>query len=195
MTEPWVSVDEVAAHLGVRKDSIYRWIESRGLPARKIGKLWKMKLSEVDEWVRTRGVAGDSGITARSSKQARQVRDGGAARVVLVIDDEEVVRETIGEFLEDQGYQALLASDGVEALNLLTAASPLPSLIVLDLKMPNLDGWRFLEQQERDPKIAAIPVIVVTAARSVNANVAAVLRKPLHIDQLSKAIDTVLGPA
>ena len=52
MTEPWVSVDEIAQHLGVRKDSVYRWIERKGLPARKVGKLWKFKLSEVDEWVR-----------------------------------------------------------------------------------------------------------------------------------------------
>jgi excisionase family DNA binding protein len=54
-TEPWVSVEDVAIHLGVAKDSIYRWIETRSLPAHKIGRLWKFKLSEVDEWVRARG--------------------------------------------------------------------------------------------------------------------------------------------
>jgi excisionase family DNA binding protein len=57
MTEPWVSVDDLAQHLGVTKDSVYRWIERKGLPARKIGKLWKFKLSEVDDWVR-QGAAG-----------------------------------------------------------------------------------------------------------------------------------------
>ncbi len=51
--EPWVSVDSVALHLGVAKDSIYRWIERRKLPAHKIGRIWKFKLSEVDKWVRT----------------------------------------------------------------------------------------------------------------------------------------------
>ena len=55
MTEPWVSVDDVAKHLGVVKDSIYRWIERRGLPAQRVGRLWKLKLSEVDEWVRRGG--------------------------------------------------------------------------------------------------------------------------------------------
>ncbi|MBI5543778.1 MAG: helix-turn-helix domain-containing protein [Deltaproteobacteria bacterium] len=53
--EPWVSVAGVAKHLGVAKDSVYRWIESRHLPAHKIGRLWKFKLTEVDEWVRTGG--------------------------------------------------------------------------------------------------------------------------------------------
>jgi excisionase family DNA binding protein len=56
MTEPWASVDDVAKHLGVAKDSIYRWIDHRGLPAHKIGRLWKFKLSEVDTWVRAGGV-------------------------------------------------------------------------------------------------------------------------------------------
>jgi excisionase family DNA binding protein len=51
LTEPWVSLEEVAKHLGVAKDSIYRWIDGRGLPAHKIGRLWKFKLSEVDQWV------------------------------------------------------------------------------------------------------------------------------------------------
>ncbi len=56
-TEPWVSVDSVAEHLGVSHDTIYRWIERRSLPAHKIGRLWKFKLSEVDEWVRSGGSA------------------------------------------------------------------------------------------------------------------------------------------
>jgi excisionase family DNA binding protein len=55
MVEPWVSVEDVAKHLDVAKDSIYRWIEHRRLPAHKIGRLWKFKLSEVDEWVRAGG--------------------------------------------------------------------------------------------------------------------------------------------
>jgi excisionase family DNA binding protein len=51
-TEPWASVEDVARHLGVAKDSVYRWLETHSLPAHKLGRLWKFKLSEVDEWVR-----------------------------------------------------------------------------------------------------------------------------------------------
>ena len=57
MTEAWVSVDDVANHLGVAKDSVYRWIEHKGLPAHRMGRLWKLKIPEVDEWVRTEGKA------------------------------------------------------------------------------------------------------------------------------------------
>lgn len=64
-----VSVDEVAKHLGVVKDSIYRWIEGRGLPAHKVGRLWKFKLTEVDEWVRRRG--GDPDAEHDSWKEGR----------------------------------------------------------------------------------------------------------------------------
>lgn len=55
MVEPWVSVDSVAEHLGVARESVYRWIERRKLPAHKIGRLWKFKLTAVDEWVRAGG--------------------------------------------------------------------------------------------------------------------------------------------
>jgi len=48
MAEAWVSVDTVATHLGVAKESVYRWIEHKGLPAHKIGRLWKCQLSEID---------------------------------------------------------------------------------------------------------------------------------------------------
>ncbi len=59
MAEPWVSVDEVSSHLGVAKDSVYRWIEQKALPAHRVGRLWKFKLSEIDEWVRVGGAGQD----------------------------------------------------------------------------------------------------------------------------------------
>ena len=54
-SEPWVTAEQVARHLGVVKDTIYRWREHKRLPAHKIGRLWKFQLSEVDEWVRAGG--------------------------------------------------------------------------------------------------------------------------------------------
>ena len=56
--ERWVGVDDVAAHLGVGKDSVYRWVENRSLPARKVGRLLRFKLSEVDAWVNAGGAGG-----------------------------------------------------------------------------------------------------------------------------------------
>jgi len=61
--ERWVGVDDVAAHLDVNKDSIYRWINNKGLPAHKVGRLFRFKLSEIDDWVR----AGGAGETDSNS--------------------------------------------------------------------------------------------------------------------------------
>ena len=49
--EPWVSLDEIARHVGVSKDTIHRWIRNREMPAHKVGRLWKFNVSQVDAWV------------------------------------------------------------------------------------------------------------------------------------------------
>ena len=66
MTEPWVSVEQIAEHLGVTRDSIYRWIDRKALPAHRVGRLWKFKVSEVDGWVRAGGA--DEGAEASRMK-------------------------------------------------------------------------------------------------------------------------------
>jgi len=57
--EPWASVEDVAKHLGIARDTVYRWIESKALPAHKVGRLWKFKLSQVDAWVEAGGAGQD----------------------------------------------------------------------------------------------------------------------------------------
>jgi excisionase family DNA binding protein len=77
--ERWVGVDEVATHLGVGRDSIYRWIESRGLPARKVGRLLRFKLSEVDAWVEAGGGRGSESPRSRP-RSGRHARGKGRQR-------------------------------------------------------------------------------------------------------------------
>lgn len=55
--EPWLSVEELSRHLGVSKETIYRWLERKRIPAHRMGKLWKFKPSEVDVWVQNGGAA------------------------------------------------------------------------------------------------------------------------------------------
>ena len=69
--EPWVTAIDVARHLGVVKDTVYRWRERKGLPAHKIGRLWKFQLSEVDEWVRAGG-ADEANSAALSKNDSRK---------------------------------------------------------------------------------------------------------------------------
>jgi excisionase family DNA binding protein len=53
--ERWLSVAEIADHLGIKRDTVYKWIDRKHMPAHKIGKLWKFKVSEIDTWVRSGG--------------------------------------------------------------------------------------------------------------------------------------------
>ena len=55
MEDRWLSVDEIAEYLGVSKDTVYTWINAKGMPAHRVGRLWKFKRDEVDEWVRSGG--------------------------------------------------------------------------------------------------------------------------------------------
>ncbi|MBT4287256.1 MAG: helix-turn-helix domain-containing protein [Deltaproteobacteria bacterium] len=57
MEDRWLSVDEICSYLGIKRDTIYKWINEKNMPAQKIGRLWKFKKDEVDEWVRSDGAA------------------------------------------------------------------------------------------------------------------------------------------
>jgi excisionase family DNA binding protein len=59
MEDRWLSVDEIAAYLGIKRDTVYRWISEKRMPAHRLGRLWKFRSEEVDEWVKSGG-AGDS---------------------------------------------------------------------------------------------------------------------------------------
>ncbi|MCU0771896.1 MAG: helix-turn-helix domain-containing protein [Verrucomicrobia bacterium] len=76
MQERWLSVDEIAAHLGVNPDTIYKWIERKKLPAHKVGRLWKFLASEVDQWVKAGRAAADvttdKPVTPTKVKQPRR---------------------------------------------------------------------------------------------------------------------------
>ena len=55
MEDRWLSVDEIAAYLGIKRDTVYKWIADKRMPAHKVGRLWKFRKEEADEWVRSGG--------------------------------------------------------------------------------------------------------------------------------------------
>jgi excisionase family DNA binding protein len=65
LADRWLSVDEIAEYHGVKRDTVYKWIDRRGLPAHKVGVLWKFKATEIDEWVLSGQAAGGSARTPR----------------------------------------------------------------------------------------------------------------------------------
>jgi CheY-like chemotaxis protein len=110
-----------------------------------------------------------------------------ADRILLVEDDIDI-REEVAEFLRDEGYEVAIAHNGCEALELLRAGER-PCMILLDLMMPEMDGWTFRAEQLKDPMLADVPVVIVSGTRDVAsiANklaVAAYLVKPFRIERL-----------
>jgi signal transduction histidine kinase len=117
---------------------------------------------------------------------------GGRGRILLVEDDFEV-QAIVSQLLEVKGYEVSSAPDGRKALEKLRAGE-LPNLIILDLMMPVMDGWQFRVEQRRDPKLAEIPVVVLSADSSAKAaavDAAAFLRKPVQLSVLIDKIEQV----
>jgi CheY-like chemotaxis protein len=115
-----------------------------------------------------------------------------ASREVLIVDDDFSTREVLTELLQDHGYSVIAVADGREALNYLRDASPI-GIIILDLMMPVMDGWEFLEHQAHDSALLEIPVIVTTATPPQHPlRAKAVLPKPLQFESLLEMIERFL---
>jgi CheY-like chemotaxis protein len=83
---------------------------------------------------------------------------------ILVVDDDDDIRESIVGILALRGFRAEGAAHGKAALEKLRRDEPLPSLIVTDLAMPVMDGWRLIEEMKSDPRLASIPCVVFSAS-------------------------------
>ena len=108
---------------------------------------------------------------------------------ILVVDDDPDLRETVQAILEGEGYDTVGASDGIEAFERLRPG-PAPSLILLDLMMPRMSGWEFRAAQMVDPKLAGIPVVVMTASSTLSGGAVdvEVLFKPVPYQTLLETV-------
>lgn len=116
---------------------------------------------------------------------------------ILVVDDEALVRNMVCDGLAAAGYPVLTASSGEEALQVVEAERP--ACILLDIMMPDLDGYDTCAALKSDPKTASIPVLLVSATTNPQvmdlakkAGAVGVLRKPVSIDELQRTISHVL---
>ena len=122
-----------------------------------------------------------------------------ASKTLLVVDDDADARGAIVSLLEMEGYSVAAAGDGQEALDYLHHFPP-PAMILLDLMMPSMDGWQFRQQQQSDPILASIPVIIISAlgARESNRDGLGTVRtisKPIDDQELLVAIQSCLADA
>lgn len=111
---------------------------------------------------------------------------------VMIVEDDADVRDALAEILEDNGYSVVSAANGLQALAALQQG-PCPSLILLDLMMPEMDGFEFRAAQQRSKLHAAIPVVVISAVRDAvpkasKLEAAAALRKPIRLEALLEVV-------
>ncbi|MCW5851984.1 MAG: response regulator [Anaerolineae bacterium] len=107
---------------------------------------------------------------------------------VFIVDDDFSIRDVFREILEDEGYSVASAANGRVALDKLRRGTR-PCVILLDLMMPVMDGWQFRVEQQKDPALAEIPVVVVSADTQVRQKAASLqaagyLQKPTEMDVL-----------
>lgn len=117
---------------------------------------------------------------------------------ILIVEDDLDIAENLKALLSLEGYNSEISRDGLEALNKLHDDGPRPSLILLDLMMPVMDGFQFYREQQADSTIAGIPVVVMTAGGNVEAKVQkmgiqAYFRKPIDVDKLFMTIQHLVN--
>jgi len=122
-----------------------------------------------------------------------------ASGPVFIVDDDRDIRETLAEVLEEKGFEVITAKNGSEALKILRGMATSPSVILLDLMMPVMDGYKFLEERREDPRIASIPVAIITAGHGVDptrlGNGAPIIPKPIDMPQLVGFLQGLVGAA
>ena len=128
------------------------------------------------------------------AEKGRQARQAG----VLIVEDDADLRQAVCQILEEEGYRVRSAADGAEALAALEHERE-PCLILLDLMMPGMNGWEFLERKNRHRRFETFPVVVVSAYldrppagmpafAAPHLKVDAVIRKPLDLNELVETV-------
>lgn len=120
-------------------------------------------------------------------------------KTVLVVEDDEDTREGVAELLQRNGYRAVTAENGADALGQLRAGLR-PALILLDLNMPDKNGWQFRVEQVLDPRLDRIPIVAYSGDAEAHANsvwlgAVACLRKPFEVNQLIDIVRVHCGDA
>lgn len=134
-----LSTQEAADYLGAHIETIRRLARRGEIPAYKIGKDWRFRRDALLRW-------GETHYLRRWEPQ------------VLVVDDDEMIRDILRRYLEPEGYRVTTAADGEAALR--HVADTTPDVVLLDLQMPGMDGVEFLRRFREEH--ADIPVVVVT---------------------------------
>ena len=119
-------------------------------------------------------------------------------KTVLIIEDDQAIGESLELLFSSRGFDVLHAENGDDALTILRHRAALPSLLLLDIVMPVMDGWAFRSHQTQDPRLAPIPVIVMTASGNAAQKAASMaaqgwIEKPIDVARLMNQVDALVA--
>lgn len=113
---------------------------------------------------------------------------------ILIVEDNDDLRALYEYALSGEGYSVKTAANGQIALDMLGAMKAMPSLIILDLMMPVMDGWEFLKNRAENEKYAKVPVVVCTAVKEQTPTGVPFMRKPLDLNLLIETVQKHCKP-
>ena len=187
----FLSTEEVQDYLQIDQRTVYRLIHAGKLAAFRIGRQWRFQKEDLDAWLATRRLEATNRPTPPSQRKAEKAR-------ILVIDDEQPVRELLARTLREASYEVDTANDGPTALERLRAKGFDYDLLITDLKMPGMDGLsviRAVRRQNLD-----LPVIVITgfsteasAIEAINLGVSGYITKPFRVPRILSVAARALG--
>jgi excisionase family DNA binding protein len=191
MDDSFLTTEEVLDYLQVNLRTVYRLIKAGKIPAVRVGRQWRFRKRDIDAWLESQ--------RPRAQRPASTSRNAappaGRARV-LVVDDEETIRDLLAKTLALAEYDVDLAPDGRTALERLRMIPY--DLLITDLKMPGVDGLAVIREARRLK--ADIPVIIITgfsteasAIEAVNLGVSGYLTKPFRVPRVLAVAAKALG--
>jgi excisionase family DNA binding protein len=182
----FLTTEEVLDYLQVNLRTVYRLIKAGKIPAVRVGRQWRFRKRDIDAWL-------DS--SRQTGRGDGKDRPGDRPRI-LVVDDEQAVRDLLAKTLTMADYDVDSAPDGASAIDRLRAVEY--DLLITDLKMPGMDGLSVIREARRTAP--DLPVIIITgysteasAIEAINLGVAGYLTKPFRLPRILAATARALG--
>ncbi len=182
-----MDIKQVAEYLQMNKMTIYKLAREGRIPAFKVASEWRFRKDLIDKWLmgQLRGKPDMEGLQSELKPEA--------GKTVLIVDDEEIIRDFFARSLE--AYKVLTASNGVEALDIIRQSRP--DLVLLDIKMPGIDG---IETLKRIKQIdSSITVVMLSAYGTLETNLEAArlgaytsIAKPFDSSYMNSVINNAL---
>jgi excisionase family DNA binding protein len=189
--DTFLTTEEVLEYLQVNLRTVYRLIKAGRIPAVRVGRQWRFRKGDLDAWLDNQRRGGRSPASASAPVPLE-----GAGRRVLIVDDEESIRELLTKALELAEYEVEASADARAAIDRLRLGGY--DLLIADLRMPGMDGLALIREARRlHPSLAVIIITgyssEATAIQAVNLGVVGYLVKPFRIPQVLSAVARALG--